>query len=134
MGLFFCAVVCLFKNEFECIVEWRICLSESVKCWCYTRYNETHHTALRQHSQRKKRWDGSLPYYRYRALHRQCLCTHAEGASQRQMVRVDLVYRGWHECGGFYFSVNDCPSVTCSDLHFDCLYVLKARVSVVNRN
>lgn len=54
MGLFFCAVVCLFKNEFECIVEWRICLSESVKCWCYTRYNETHHTALRQHSQRKK--------------------------------------------------------------------------------
>lgn len=45
----------------------------------------------------------------------------ARGASIQELAGV------W----GIYFSVNDCPSVTCSDLHFDCLYGVKNHVCLL---
>lgn len=45
----------------------------------------------------------------------------ARGASIQELAGV------W----GIYFSVNDCRSVTCSDLHFDCLYGVKNHVCLL---
>lgn len=104
-ALFFvyvCAVVCLFKNEFECIVE---CEYAWVNPWSVGVIPGIMKHTIQPwgNTARKKRWDGSLYTATATELYIDSVYVHMQKGSQRQMVQEELVYRSWQECGGFIF-------------------------------